>query len=351
MGKVKNNSFSVRKDKSEERFSKQLFLAKNISTNSIPTTPLFQFLSKKGGRFFSIKFLNTIKKLEVFLLLLPKNLIPFTLTILFIVFSFYNLQILSWFILGIGFLTIGLPHGALDHLVGKKIDNKMQLVIFIINYLFKSVVLAAVWYLSPDIALVIFIIYSAWHFGQADFNEWGIKEGVGSLIWGLTVLLSILLLHPIEVISILKQAHTYRVTTFISSIDHTNLLVIQFFLIFVGVSISFITKSKSLVITLAYILLTIFLPLLISFGIYFIAQHSLYGWRHLKIGLQQNSIALWSKAMPFTLGGASIILLFMIVFSADYLGMFFISLSCLSMPHVFSMHKFYVNFKKASVIA
>jgi hypothetical protein len=69
----------------------------------------------------------------------------------------------------------------------------------------------------------------------------------------------------------------------------------------------------------------------------------LHGWSHLKSDLKTNSYNLWLKSLPFSLGGAVIILLFMLANSADYVGVFFILLSCISMPHILSMHHFYTS--------
>jgi hypothetical protein len=88
------------------------------------------------------------------------------------------------------------------------------------------------------------------------------------------------------------------------------------------------------------------LSLLVSFGIYFVVQHSLHGWRHLKNDLKTNSFNLWLKALPFSLGAVLIFLTFMLLNNKDYTGVFFIILSCISMPHIFSMHNFYINSSK-----
>jgi len=88
------------------------------------------------------------------------------------------------------------------------------------------------------------------------------------------------------------------------------------------------------------------LPLLVSFGIYFIGQHSLQGWRHLTIGLNESSSRLWLKSLPFSIGGAFIIFYFLFFAGPNLTGVFFIILACLSLPHVLSMHLFYNKIKQ-----
>jgi hypothetical protein len=67
----------------------------------------------------------------------------------------------------------------------------------------------------------------------------------------------------------------------------------------------------------------------------------MHGWRHLKADLQSTSFNLWLKALPFSMGGALIFLIFMMLNNKDFFGIFFIVLSCISLPHIISMDKFY----------
>ena len=105
-----------------------------------------------------------------------------------------------------------------------------------------------------------------------------------------------------------------------------------------------IQRSKQMLLSLSYLLLASMLPLLVSFGTYFVIQHSLQGRTHLKFALNTNSYQLWLKSVYFSAGGALIFLLFMLANSVDYVGIFFSLLSCISIPHVLSMHHFYERF-------
>jgi hypothetical protein len=124
-----------------------------------------------------------------------------------------------------------------------------------------------------------------------------------------------------------------------------QILVLRIFLITGGLLLAAINKSKHILFTLTYLLLCSMLPLLVSFGIYFVGQHSLHGWRHLSLGLNEPSSQLWLKSIPFSIGGALIIIYFLLLSSSNYEGVFFIILSCLSIPHIFSMHHFYSKLK------
>ncbi len=276
---------------------------------------------------------------------LPVIALPFLFTIITLFLSLINLQYISWGILGFGFLSVGLSHGALDHLTAKPIINKKQLVSFIIRYLFKAIILGLVWIFYADLALLLFITYSAWHFGQADFKEWNLKQGWQSLCWGIIALMIILFFHFEELNLILLQIPNLEFVNTLKRLSGNQILVLRIFLITGGLLLAAINKSKHILFTLTYLLLCSMLPLLVSFGIYFVGQHSLHGWRHLSLGLNEPSSQLWLKSIPFSIGGALIIIYFLLLSSSNYVGIFFIILSCLSIPHVFSMHHFYSKLK------
>jgi lycopene beta-cyclase len=276
---------------------------------------------------------------------LPVVVWPMIFTLLSIALMRSPLESMSHGILVLGFLTVGLSHGALDHLCHAQIKNKKQMLSFVANYLFKGLLLGIVWYLVPNMALLLFIAYSAWHFGQADFREWKLKQGVFSFLWGMVVLLTILFFHFMELQNILQQIPNLTLPQILNKITANELLSIQIILIIAGLLLAVFNKSKYLFFTLVYLLLSSLLPLLVSFGIYFIGQHSMHGWRHLVQGLKHNSLTLWRHSLPFSIGGAVLILCIPLVAAPHYLGLFFILLSCLSIPHVLSMHHFYAKVK------
>jgi len=277
---------------------------------------------------------------------LPILAFPFLFTIFALILSFKKFDYIAWIILGVGFLSVGLSHGALDHLTSKKIINNKQLLHFITTYLLKSGLLGLVWLFIPDVALLVFIAYSASHFGQADFEEWGYKQGWQSFLWGFSIIMTILFFHFEELKWILQQIPNLHSVDFLKKMSETQILSIKILVIGSGIFIAALNKSKYILFTLTYLLLSSMLPLIISFGIYFVGQHSMHGWRHLSIGLNERSSGLWLKSLPFSIGGALIILFFLLFAGLNYVGMFFIILSCLSIPHVFSMHRFYSKLKQ-----
>ncbi|MDZ4667493.1 MAG: beta-carotene 15,15'-dioxygenase, Brp/Blh family [bacterium] len=276
---------------------------------------------------------------------LPVIALPFLLTILSLILTQKKIESVSWIILGIGFLSVGLSHGAMDHLTQRKISHPKQLFHFILSYLIKGALLGLVWFFFPATALLIFICYSAWHFGQADFHEWGLKQGWQSIFWGFIVLLTILGFHFQELIAILQQIPNLYGANLFTTISEAQIASFQIFIVISALLIAALNKSKYMLFTLSYLLLSSMLPLLVSFGIYFVSQHSVHGWRHLQKGLNETSFKLWVKSLPFSMGGVILIAYFMLFSGTNYVGLFFIILSCLSLPHVLSMHHFYAKLK------
>jgi lycopene beta-cyclase len=319
----------------------------------VPIVNVLSFMGEKTNLLqeFSIFFklpkkvfiLTAIRDIYQQIKTLPVLILPFLFTIFFLILNYLKLESISWLLLGIGFFTVGLSHGALDHITQKVNLNVKEYTSFIVKYLIKSALIGLVWLAFPSLALIIFIAYSAWHFGQADYNEWNLKHGMQSFLWGLTALLLILLFHINELNLFLLQIPNLQVATSINHISHNQLFMYQIGIVILGFILALLNKSKFIALTLIYLLLTSMLPLLLSFGIYFVCHHSMHGWKHLKHGLNDTVPNLLLKALPFTLGGIIIILFFMLFFSVNYIGIFFIVLSCLSMPHVLSMNYFYTK--------
>ena len=153
-----------------------------------------------------------------------------------------------------------------------------------------------------------------------------------------------LFFHRDEFISILQQIPNLSYLD-LNKMPDTLFLWLQIVTISGGLFLALIYKSKHILLTLIYLLLASMLPLLMAFGIYFVGQHSISGWKHLSVGLKKGSSTMWVNSLPFTFGGAFIIFYFLWFAAGNYIGIFFIILSCLSLPHVFSMHNFYRLFQ------
>ena len=330
---------------------------KNIFQNlfkRIPINNVLTFLSEKSSVRQEISiflklplfiFLQVVvKDILVRLSKIAPNLLALLVTLISIMLSAFGLVKIMYVFLILGFLTVGLSHGAVDHLTDIRISGNKELLKFIISYLAKGAVLGVVWIWLPDIALVAFIVVSAWHFGQADFKEWNLKYGLRPLAWGLIVLLTMLFYHLQETIEVLETIDGLKICSILKGVTTNQIITSQILITFFSLLSIYFFKSKNMLVTIFYLLLSSMLPLLVSFGIYFVLQHSLHGWSHLKIALKTNTYNLWLKSLPFSISGAVIISTFMFFNSTQYFSLFFILLSCMSVPHIISMNHFYFRF-------
>jgi Brp/Blh family beta-carotene 15,15'-monooxygenase len=319
--------------------------------SKVKTTTVLNFLQEKTSFIEDILLFSKLPKV-IFIKMAIKDLIfqikqsPIvTLPLLFTLFSLplYWLEA-SNLVIGIlllGFFTIGLSHGALDHLSNLEEISPSSVIKFSGQYIIKALLYGVIWYIFPHFALLGFLIYSAFHFGQADFKEWNIKNNFSSFLWGLIVLSIVLILHVNEFFTILWQIPGIS-NVLIRKINQTNVLItIQVLTVLSGIFLAIRYKSRGIALSLVYLVLSAFLPLLVSFGIYFTFQHSKNGWKHLKQGLGLNSSRLFLLSLPFSSVAAFTFLIAFFGLETNQWGIFFIILSCLSLPHVFSMHHFY----------
>jgi hypothetical protein len=241
---------------------------------------------------------------------------------------------------------VGIPHGAVDHLLDTdNIKSSIKLG-FIINYIGLAFLNLILWILFPVGALIFFIAYSAWHFGQTDMKEWEHKKinALKNFTWGIMILSIILLGHVVETNRILTNMNTLEIP--IHNIMGKQLSVL---LSIVGITWAIFEKRWMMLLSSLMLLVSIELPLITSFGLYFIGQHSMNGWSHLKQGMKANNRDLYLKALPFTIGALVLFAAFIFLLSNNYLSafnenfitIFFVFISCISFPHVMAMNKFY----------
>jgi len=249
-------------------------------------------------------------------------------------------------ILAFGLLSIGIPHGAVDHLLeGGNLKVKPNLN-FILSYLGKAAAYLVFWLMFPNAALFFFLIYSVWHFGQSDITEWLPRNTwpLKNWIWGSFLMGIILLGHVEETNQIFEYMGVHLIP-----FSETEGKFASLSLVILAFSWGIWERHPAMLLSCAMLAVGIQLPLITSFGLYFIGQHSLNGWSHLKKGLKTDNTSLFLKALPFT-AGAFLLFGFMlfclengilVAFNGQLIAAFFVFISCISFPHVLAMHRFY----------
>ncbi|MBY5949841.1 MAG: Brp/Blh family beta-carotene 15,15'-dioxygenase [Cyclobacteriaceae bacterium] len=258
---------------------------------------------------------------------------------------------------GLVLLFVGIPHGAIDHLTSQPTIDFKGLIVFLVRYLSLIGAYLVVWYFLPQVALVIFLAFSAYHFGQTHFLKIE-NSDVRSKILFITrgsFFLSVILFGD------------FQMTAFILDpiVDVSYLETYSFGVMGVSLiltlSIEYWTfrkiKFDSLVDLVILAPLLYMAPLFISFVVYFGFWHALPSMRleyeFLNRFPQYNSLLKFVKQLiPFTLlslVGISGLLLFGMRFldQSELLLLFFILISLISFPHVFYMDHFIKKFKTA----
>jgi lycopene beta-cyclase len=329
---------------------KQIFTAllKNVEIKTIlhfldektsVLTDLSIFKKLPWGIFLSTVFKRSVKS-SIFR--------PIALTILTLIFLLLPYQsaiqnALSTGFISLGMAAVGIPHGAVDHLLETgKWDVKVA-PIFIVKYLFLGFMMAVSWYFVPLIALAIFLGYSSWHFGQADGHKWKLSQPL-SFLWGASVLAYILGTHLPETNQILDIMGGFKWT-----LSCNAFILLPWFIL------SLFRKNLGFAITLIWIAIAAKLPLVLSFALYFIGQHSIIAWNDIRNHLAISNSRLWLKSLYFHAAAWIFLLCFMFYWLPSYpndeaklWATFFIFISCISFPHAFYMNVMYRRNKKGT---
>ncbi len=137
------------------------------------------------------------------------SLIFFNLCIFLSAFEFLrdnNLFILCLFLI----LSLGISHGALDHIKGKKLLkllNYKSTSTFYILYILVGLSVILLWLLFSKILLLIFLIVASYHFGKEDAEFINSKSNLELVYFfkGSLVITAPLLFHKTETVDIFNN--------------------------------------------------------------------------------------------------------------------------------------------------
>lgn len=256
---------------------------------------------------------------------------------------------------------MGIPHGALDHLVAKKNreikGSSFSIQTFLILYLSRMLIFAVIWYLSPTLALCIFLIISALHFGETDLYN----HTFSAFAYGAGILIFLLLSHFNEVLPILQSIPVFSRSSWwpILNLYSKNWSILAAFITIIMTLIHKSTLKYKILLVLRTILIlgiVYTLPLLLSFSFYFGCWHSLRSMESIKKHLSQNNVLmtwtqLWKEAFPFSLIAISLIII-LSYFLYTYLGIsttlmsLFIGVAILTAPHLSIMSEMFNHLHK-----
>ncbi len=250
-------------------------------------------------------------------------------------------------------LIIGISHGSLDNIKGKKLLKLFgykSRVLFYSIYLIVSLMVIVLWLFFSNTILLLFLIVAAYHFGKEDtvfpFRKKFLISEILFFFKGSAAIIAPLLFQRNETNEIFDVLNFY---VFKSQIFSDKLLILFLclgFLSTIYISRNRVSDLKVLMIIdfLSLIILNFFLTPILAFTIYFCFLHSI---RH-SIGLifeldksfKQGFKKFISKALPLTLV-TGIMFLIAIYFLNNFYTLdeaiykvIFIGLASLTFPHI-----------------
>ena len=271
---------------------------------------------------------------------------------------------LMYFAIMIG--TTGIPHGALDHVIAKTnaISNGQTFSIqqFLGRYVLAILLYSAAWIFFPGISLIIFLLISAWHFGETDLSNaddtrpWNLSR----LLWGTLVLMLILLSHFEETASVvIRITQGSEIAQKILGHVKTNGLI--YFIVVASLffaAAAFANSKNKIRITgqytinlIAILLLCSQLPLLPAFALYFGGWHAIRSFEIIfkflhaaKEEMASKPLTMWKNALPMTFLAAFGFIFMAYIWNGtgikmDPLPAIFIFLSIITLPHLDVMDK------------
>lgn len=261
-------------------------------------------------------------------------------------------------------LVVGIPHGALDHLIVKERNNRRQkpfsLVHFIAGYVLQMALYGAFWWISPGWSLVFFLLISASHFGETDLenapddHRWLTTR----FLAGGWVLAFLLLTHASETTLILNHLVGTGGTFVVRwqwAVAHALPLLLGWALL-TGLCFGLAMQRRPLpvnawrLVRLGLVMLTsTFLPLLLAFMLYFAGWHALSSFGAIRSYLRRPPSSfravwnLWRLALPLTLMafgflGTAAVVWYRVVPDFDLIPGLFVLVSLITLPHSQVMH-------------
>lgn len=263
-------------------------------------------------------------------------------------------------------LLLGIPHGAIDNILYLR-DKNMSNLQFIAVYLLIIGLNVALWWAFARLAYIVFLVLSAYHFGQSQFSHY-FQEKRSTLFllffsWGLTILSALIYFNLDEIYFIMESVPEFGVFEILHQEQDMRYLLlgsgaITLLTLFNLARNRFLMLHDLLMelLVLTLILASFYLmPLIIGFTLYFVILHSFkvlkeeYGF--LTAQKETNTLAQFAKMVaPFSLLSiAGILFLFAAIYfkylNIPYGFCLLIVISSITLPHVFVMNKFYILFR------
>ncbi len=255
-------------------------------------------------------------------------------------------------------LLVGLPHGATDFLLFQRIIGvqltRNQVFRFFIYYLGAVLGYFLVWLFFPVFALILFLGFSAYHFGQSNWHYLKAPRWLSSIVymvWGAFALGGAILWHWEESSIFIQQLIGSGMPAWSAAamgMIQWGLLLVTFLLtislrLLSSISHHNLVREVLNLGVLAFMLY--FTPLLVGFTLYFTLWHSLESMLN-QVKFFKGKwptftlVQYYRQATPYTvlavLGLIGLIGCHSLLFTnVSLISIFLIFISCVTLPHLF----------------
>ena len=273
----------------------------------------------------------------------------------------FNLNTLSIspFICLLLILSIGISHGSLDDVKGRKLFQIFEIkkfYIFYLAYILIAVIVIVLWILIPYVSLIIFLTVASYHFGKEDTQFLIVENSYYNqflfLLKGSLIVFAPMYFHFNETISIFKLLfiENENFYNFLDLIESKKILLYCIILSTLA-NILLFTKNfelKKFTIFLDYfsiIIINYYFSPLVAFTIYFCFLHSVRHSISLMSELDRDDLGngfkiFVKKALPLTIITAIFCAIGLYILNNTYnlessiLKIIFIGLASLTFPHI-----------------
>jgi Brp/Blh family beta-carotene 15,15'-monooxygenase len=275
-----------------------------------------------------------------------------------IIFKFNNFTILPLICLFL-ILSLGVSHGSLDHIKGRKlltIFKIKNMFIFYLTYILMAISIIILWIIIPSVSLVMFLLVASFHFGKEDTQFLIVENSYfNQLLYflkGSLIILAPMYFHFDETVLIFKLLLVdneifYKGLTFIET---NKLLLLGIILSTLSNILLFSNKFelKKFTIFLDYfsiLILNYYFSPLVAFTFYFCFLHSIRHSITLVSELDENNLSnglkiFLKKSLPLSILTATFFLIGLYLLNNTYdinssiLKIIFIGLASLTFPHI-----------------
>lgn len=181
-------------------------------------------------------------------------------------------------ILMLAVIAFGVPHGAADLYLGRTLLKSWPWTLYLGLYIVLVGLVYCAWHFSLQWAFPAFMLISAWHFGETDFqSKSSSKQALGGL------------LHIVFLLAVHLQEWKSFTSPSISAIFPNDSLIPWFGLASTLIWVAFLmthNKTPRVFILLGISLAGILLPFFVHFTLYFLVWHTPYSalavWQTIK---------------------------------------------------------------------